>query len=611
MNESDSERIAIFLEKKGYQNTDKIETADLIVVNACSVRQMATDRVFGLGEKIKKLKQKNPKLKAILTGCLVEKDKQKFKKLFNEIIDIKKFYKVNSYSGLVPIMTGCDNFCTYCVVPYTRGRETSRPINEILKEIKNLIKQGNKEIMLLGQNVNSYKHNFAKLLEKINSISGDFKVRFITNHPKGFSSELIKAIAKCDKVVKEIHLPIQSGDNQILKKMNRQYTVERYKKLVEKIREKIPNVKISTDVIVGFPGETIKQFNNTVNLFKEINYDLAFINKYSPREGTVAFKFKDDVSYQEKKRRWVILEKIVNQKDKLKTIVVCGPTASGKSDLAIKLAKEIKGEVISADSRQVYKGMDIGTAKITAREMGGIPHYLLDVASPKRQFTVSQYKKLANKVLKDIWKKKKIPLVCGGTGLYIQTLVEGLEIPEVKPDKKLRTTLEKETTAKLFAQLKKLDPRRAKNIDSKNRRRLIRALEIVLITGKPVPSINYQVRNRQDILYLGVKRPEGELKALIKKRIDQRLKKGMVAEVKKLKASGLSWQKIDDFGLEYRYLTRFLQGKITREEMIDRIQIESEKYAKRQMTWFKRNKKIHWVDNYQEAKKLVKDFIKN
>jgi len=293
-----------------------------------------------------------------------------------------------------------------------------------------------------------------------------------------------------------------------------------------------------------------------------------------------------------------------------KLIVILGPTASGKTALSIRLAKKFKGEIISADSRQVYKRMDIGTSKVTKKEMKGIPHYLLDVASPKRKFTVAQYKKLAIKAIEKIHKKGKIPFLVGGTGFYIQVIVDGLVIPKVKPDWQLRKNLEKKKTEELLKLLKKLDPKRAKTIEKKNRRRLIRALEIVIKTKKPVPSL--QKKPFQfEVLKIGIKKSKQELSKLIRKRLFKRLRKGMIAEVKGLRKSGLSWKRLEDFGLEYRYVARYLQGKISKEEMIEKIQKESEQYTKRQMTWFKRDKKILWIKTPKEAEKLVKEFLKN
>jgi len=290
-----------------------------------------------------------------------------------------------------------------------------------------------------------------------------------------------------------------------------------------------------------------------------------------------------------------------------KIIVVVGPTASGKSALAVKLAQKFKGEIISADSRQVYKGMDIGTGKITKKEMAKIPHYLLDVANPKKQFSVAQYKRLAEKAIKNIISCGKIPIICGGTGFYIQTITENISIPEIKPDAKLRIALEKKTTKELFSQLKNLDSRRAKNIDKNNRRRLIRALEIIIKSGKKVPLLKSEPK--YEALFIGVKRGMRELKELIKTRLLKRLKMGMVKEVINLKKSGLSWKRFEDFGLEYRYIAYYLQNKLSYDEMVAKLQKEIEHYAKRQMTWFKRNKNIHWVTNQKQIYNLIKDFL--
>lgn len=297
-------------------------------------------------------------------------------------------------------------------------------------------------------------------------------------------------------------------------------------------------------------------------------------------------------------------------------IVVVGPTASGKSDLAVKLAKKFHGEVISADSRQVYRGMNLGTGKITKKEMAGIPHHLLDVASPSRRFTVTQYKKLAQAAIKKIQQRNKIPIICGGTGFYIQALIDNLEIPAVKPDFKLRAQLEKKTTNELFTELKKLDPRRAKNIDHHNPRRLVRALEIIYTTGEAVPTLNPPTpflkggAGGLKPLFLGIQKPQQELARRIKIRLQKRLKQGMLAEVKKLRAQGLSWKRLDSFGLEYRWLARYLHGQITHQEMVARLQKDIEHYAKRQMTWFKRDSRIHWIKNDCQATNIVKNFLK-
>ncbi|MDO8264810.1 MAG: tRNA (N6-isopentenyl adenosine(37)-C2)-methylthiotransferase MiaB [Candidatus Parcubacteria bacterium] len=339
MNKSDSERIASVLENMNYRKASNLDDANLILVNACSIRQSAIDRIWGQTKIISKLKKKNPNIKAVLTGCVLKKDRIKFYGRFDLVLDIKDLPKLPKFLGIpkkttednylrikpkyasrfsaqVPIMTGCNNFCSYCAVPYTRGREISRSAKEIICEVKNLVNGGYKEIWLLGENVNSFKSegiNFPELLKKINAIKGNFWIRFTSPHPKDFSDELIETIASSEKMAEYINLPIQSGDNTILKKMRRPYTVKGYKILLKKIREAIPGVAISTDVIVGFPGETKKNFENTKKLFKELKFDMAYIAQYSSRAGTAASLLKDNVSHSEKEKRHRILTDILRE----------------------------------------------------------------------------------------------------------------------------------------------------------------------------------------------------------------------------------------------------------------------------------------------------------
>ncbi len=296
-----------------------------------------------------------------------------------------------------------------------------------------------------------------------------------------------------------------------------------------------------------------------------------------------------------------------------KIIVILGPTASGKSDLAVKLAKKFNGEVISADSRQVYKGMDLGTGKITKKEMQGVPHYLLDVANPKRIFTVTQYRNLASKSLNKIFSHGKVPIICGGTGFYIQALVDGMVIPKVAPDWRLRKKLGKKSTEDLYKILKKIDPSRAETIDKKNPRRLIRAIEIVEKTKKPVPILEIKPLP-YPVLFLGIKKSPEELKRLIYRRLIKRLNAGMVSEVKKLRKAGVSWKRLEEFGLEYRWIARYLKSDFAnidfrKSDFFNRLQKETEHFAKRQMTWWKSDKRIHWIENHSQAILLLKDFL--
>ncbi|KKT76381.1 MAG: tRNA dimethylallyltransferase [Parcubacteria group bacterium GW2011_GWF2_44_7] len=294
---------------------------------------------------------------------------------------------------------------------------------------------------------------------------------------------------------------------------------------------------------------------------------------------------------------------------KPKLIIILGPTASGKSDLAVDLARRFNGEIISADSRQVYRGMNIGSGKITQHEMRGVPHYCLDVASPRLRYTVAHFKKNAETAIKKIQAKNKIPIICGGTGQYINAVIYNWQIPAVKPNLKLRAKLEKLSADELYKKLKKLDPRRAKNIDPRNPRRLIRAIEIAEKLGA-VPLL--KTNSPFNALTLGPKKSPIELKRRIATRLEKRLKQGMLAEVKKLRSQGVSWQKLDDFGLEYRWLARYLQKKIPRKEMAERLKKDIEHYAKRQMIWFKKyNPQTCWIKNSQTAIRLAEKFLQS
>jgi tRNA-2-methylthio-N6-dimethylallyladenosine synthase len=366
MNSSDSERIASFLDKNGLKESEAnssaeaLAKADLIIFNTCGVRQTAENRVYG---QVHNLRKQNKKCIIVITGCLAHrKDVQerlrekanlfisinKITKLFkhlnlsnfpinnncqleNNYLSLKPKYK-NDNSAFVPIMTGCNNFCAYCVVPYARGREWSRPSKNIIKEIEKISENGCKEITLLGQNVNSYQYKasqllssppaergsssdtmFPKLLELLAKKYPKIKFNFFTSHPKDFSDDLIKSIAENKNISREIHLPVQSGSNKILKLMNRPYTQKKYLDLIAKIKKQIPEVKISTDVIVGFPEETKKDFQETIKVFKKVGYFEAYINKYSPRPGTASFKLGDPISWDEKKRREKELRELIKK----------------------------------------------------------------------------------------------------------------------------------------------------------------------------------------------------------------------------------------------------------------------------------------------------------
>ena len=357
-NVSDSQRIKGMLNLMGYTVTEDETEADFILFNTCAVREHAEDRVFGNVGATKRLKRENPNLIVAVCGCMAQQEAvaQKIKasypyvdilfgtqvthrlpefiyrrltggkrvfelKLDNgEIVEGVPIDRENSFKGFIPIMYGCDNFCTYCIVPYVRGRERSREAAVIIEEAKKMVESGYKEIMLLGQNVNSYGKgnadgiNFAKLLRMINDIEGDFLIRFMTSHPKDCTEELLEAMRDCKKVERHLHLPFQSGSTRVLGAMNRRYTREKYLSLIKSAREKMPDISFTSDVIVGFPGETYEEFKETLSLVSEVKFSSLFTFIYSPRGGTPAAVMPDPVSRREK---GVWFDELIKVQDKI------------------------------------------------------------------------------------------------------------------------------------------------------------------------------------------------------------------------------------------------------------------------------------------------------
>ena len=357
MNEHDSEKIAGMLEEMGYSPTTELESADLIFLNTCTVRENAELKVFGKVGSLKKLKRENPDLIIGIGGCMmqveepVKKIKEKFPQvdlvigthnlhklpeLINEIKENdKRIISVwDQEKGLIPnlpsvrksdfqawvtIMQGCDNYCSYCIVPYVRGHERSRPKEQVIKEVKKLVEDGVVEITLLGQNVNSYAqdlkadYDFADLLNELDEIKGLKRIRYMTSHPRDFNKKTIKTIAESKKVCEHFHLPIQSGSNKILKEMNRGYSREEYLQIIEEIRKNIENYSITTDIIVGFPGETEQDFEDTLDIVRKVKFDMAFTFKYSKRSGTPAAKKDNQVSEDIKDKRLQKLMKVQNK----------------------------------------------------------------------------------------------------------------------------------------------------------------------------------------------------------------------------------------------------------------------------------------------------------
>jgi tRNA-2-methylthio-N6-dimethylallyladenosine synthase len=339
MNKAESQQIAGYLDSAGYQAATSFSHADLVVLNTCVVRQSAEDKILGTLGLLKGLKSKRTDLQILVTGCFVNSHTQELQRQFPHV-DL--LFKPGDYSeliawgqkqgipveqkllryprndgrsapspcALIPIIQGCDNFCSYCIVPYRRGREVSRTAEEIVCEVKELVKRGTKEVTLLGQNVDSYGHDLpghpdlADLLNELGGIDELVRIRFLTNHPKDMSLKLIEAMAAVSKVCEHLELPVQSGDNDVLNAMRRGYTVERYRDLVRTIRRKIPHISLSTDLIVGFPGETEKQFEHSLSLVQEMKFDVVHVAAYSPRPGTIACReYQDNIPAEVKKQR--------------------------------------------------------------------------------------------------------------------------------------------------------------------------------------------------------------------------------------------------------------------------------------------------------------------
>lgn len=307
----------------------------------------------------------------------------------------------------------------------------------------------------------------------------------------------------------------------------------------------------------------------------------------------------------------------MNKTIKPKIILVIGPTSSGKSDLAVRLAKKFDGEIISADSRQVYRGLDIGSGKITKKEMGGVPHHLLDIVSPNgtsaaaggKVFSVADFQKKAYSVINDILSRSKLPIVAGGTAFYIQSIVDGIVLPDVPRDKKFHAQLEKLSLETLQQKLKKIDSDRYKQIDTQNKIRLIRAIEIATALGK-VPKIKSDAK--YESMQIGLTLHQEKLHKRIALRLNKRMRAGMLSEAKRLHKNGLSWKRMEEMGLEYRFMAQHLQGKISRDEMLEQIQIKSQQFAKRQMTWFKKDSRIKWFapTDFSKISKVVNKFLK-
>ena len=422
MNVHDSENISGIMEELEYTKEENYEKADVIILNTCAIRENAHNKVIGILGRIKKLKEENPNIITIIGGCMPQeesvynmlKDKYKWVDIVlgtHNIYDIPvlldnimkerkqniEVYSIegsiienlpvkrdSKYKAWVNIQYGCDKFCSYCIVPYTRGKQRSRLPIDILKEVQELKDKGYKEVTLLGQNVNAYgkdlenKYTMANLLEDVSKIGID-RIRFVTSHPWDFSSEMIDVIAKYDNIMPYIHLPIQSGSDNILKKMNRRYSTKEYKKLFYELKEKIPGVSITTDIIVGFPNETEEDFQKTIDIYNELKYDLAYTFIYSPREGTPASTMKDNVPKEVKEERLQRLNKVVNKYAKEnnekylnKVVPVLIEGYSDKGNKLMGYTDTMKLVNVEADPSYIGEIVDIYSTEVKTWSMEGV-----------------------------------------------------------------------------------------------------------------------------------------------------------------------------------------------------------------------------------------------
>lgn len=408
-NVSDGEKIKSLLSKMGYGFTEDQSEAQLIIYNTCAVRENAEDRVYGNIGELKHLKEKQSDLVIGICGCMAQQKEvadrikstypqvdmvfgtfvlhklpemlysviSEHKRIFNQSegnnvnIESLDALREDRFKASVPVMYGCNNFCTYCIVPYVRGREVSREPQEIIDEVRELVDNGYKEIMLLGQNVNSYSYGFPELLRKINEIQGDFRIRFMSSHPKDATNELIDAIVDCDKVCKHLHLPFQAGSNRILKMMNRRYTIEDYYKIVDYARSRIPDFSFSSDIIVGFPSETYDEFLMTEKAIERVRFDNLYTFVYSKRSGTKAAEFEDNITTAEKGkwlRELILFQRKISTENlsrfigKTVRVLIDG---EGKSDRTVLTGKNDENIIVEfkGDTSLIGQFVDIKVTK--------------------------------------------------------------------------------------------------------------------------------------------------------------------------------------------------------------------------------------------------------
>ena len=737
MNHSDSEEMAGALVAAGCGEATSLEAADLVVINSCAIREAAEQKVIGRMGHLARMRAANPALRVVLTGCSVREDNAAILKRRYPQVDLflrpdqegelvarlglagstspgrlaGPLRRDSATSAWLPIIYGCDKTCTYCIVPFARGPERSRPFDELIDEARSLAAAGYREVTLLGQNVNSYGHDLApddrfadihrsrelgrridldgrpdiaallRTLDDLRSEDGAPaipRVRFVTSHPWDLSDRLIAAMAELESVCEHLHLPVQSGDDTVLRRMGRQYTIDAYLGLVEKLRAAIPGINLTTDVIVGFCGETEAQFENSLALLREVRFGTVFAAAFSPRPGTPAARLDDDVSRADKRRRltrcstcrkasvatstpvgwdgrqrcsWIScgrprrttraarralpaatvrtssstsMERRISldgwSRCALSTpgrtrwlarsspeapplplpplIVIGGATATGKTGLSLELAKRIPGaEIISADSRQVYRGMDIGTAKVTLADRALVPHHGLDLVDPDQPFTAADYRRAALDALHAIAARSGIALLVGGSGLYLRAVARGLALDETGRDPVVRADLEQRLAGEglhvLVAQLRSQAPRVAAGTDLANPRRVVRALERVAVQGDvpPPAPLGYPARS----VWIGLNLEPSENDRRIAERARAQFAGGLLDEAAALRRR-FNPQLSAFSAVGYREAFAHLDGTLTVEQALEETVARTRQLARRQRTWLRAEPDVMWLD---------------
>ena len=635
MNVHDSERIAGVLEANGYvpATEDQINDndLDLLVLNTCAVRENAAERMYGTIGRFNRVKLVRPNLQIAVGGCMAQLDRKKIadtapwvSAVFGtkNIEDLPKLLDQNRATGKaqvqvteqlrqfpsqlpaarasrisswVAISVGCNNTCTFCIVPTTRGKEKDRRPGDILDEIRQCVADGAKEVTLLGQNVNSFgygigdRYAFSKLLRACGTIDGLERVRFTSPHPAAFTDDVIAAMAETPNIMHQLHFPLQSGSDRILRAMRRSYRSAKFLDILGRIRAAMPDAQISTDIIVGFPGETEEDFQQTMDVVRQARFSSAFTFIYSPRPGTPAAAMEQiprDV-VQDRFDRLVALQEQITEENLA--------TFEGR-DVEVMITGKLGKK--DTDTHRVTgrekTGVDIGTAKPTAEEQAAVPHHLIDIIDPEDTMSVARFQQLARETIADLQSRGIRPILVGGSGLYARAAIDDITFPGTDPD--VRTRLEErektEGAGALFDELRAKDPEAAARMDPRNPRRTIRALEVIELTGKPysasLPRYRYVIPSVQ--IGLDLDRPD------LDHRIDLRTKQmyddGFIEEVERLRPH-LGATAVRALG--YQQIIDLLDGIWDVNDAFADIAQKTKRLARKQMGWFGRDPRIHWL----------------